>query len=115
MSLEFGKRGGEGIKREGVFENNGWGAVGNVPFRDNLADTDRDRMVEEADRIKQMLTEIQLDDLETSNPDKNIQTLDKTSEKAGREQDQTQELVEDETKRLIESLEKNLGSIFGRS
>ena len=115
MSLEFGKKGSEGIKREGVFENNGWGAVGNVPFRSSLVDADRDRMVEKADRINQMLTEMQLDDLETSNPDKNARTLDKTSEKAGREQDQTQESIEDETQRLIESLKKNLDGMFGRS
>lgn len=118
MSLEFGKKGSEGIKREGIFENNGLDAVGSVPFRGNLADTDRDRITAKAERI-QSITEMQLDDLEASNPDKNAQTLDNTSEIAGREQDQERELsaeeINEETKRQIESLKKNLDGIFGRS
>lgn len=114
--LEFGIKGSEGIRGEGVRENKGWASLEEVPFAGNISE----EMIQEADKINAMLgsietsgfeddqnteseTDVKIDDIKSQPENYRDETL--------RQIDETQRQIE-ETLRQIEELKANLHKFF---
>ena len=100
--LEFGIKGSEGIRGEGVRENKGWASLEEVPFAGNISE----EMIQEADKINAMLGSIEVSEFEDGQKTKSETDVKNVNTKSQPEN------YQDETLRQIEELKANLHNFF---
>ena len=107
--LEFGIKGSEGIRGEGVRENEGWASLKKEPFAGNMSE----EMIREADKVNAMLGSIEVPEFEDEQKTKSETDVKNVDTKSQPEnyQDETQRQIE-ETLRQIEELKANLHNFF---
>ena len=111
-SLEFGKRGIEGLEGEGTDETRGWGELKNVPF------AGENSMTRHANDINEILNSIKIEE-----PEEDVQpeTIAESESKQRTEPQTYEEIMENaertanETKELTKDMMSKLNSIFGDS
>ena len=94
--IEFGKKGIEGVKKEGAFENDGWSSIKDMPFAGNSI---QDDMIKQANEINEMIADLPTVD------DEGSETIEPST---------TQEIEnsQDEAQKQIEKLKENLHKLF---
>ena len=101
--LEFGKKGPEGLKGEGIDETNGWASLGQeVPFSGG-------NITKQDNRINEPLRSIDLPEFESGQDTRPEADMDIGS------MIQEAEKTHDDVQKQIESMKANINSIFGDS